>query len=258
MLPLQGVAVLVTRPEQQAGTLCELLAARGAIAVRLPVIRIEPTDFNSLASRVGRIEDFDTIIFTSANAVKFGVPLLGARRDLTIAAVGPATARALAQAGQRVTIVPRDGFDSENLLLQPALVHVRGKRMLIVKGTAGRELLEQQLTLRGASVTLAEVYERKRVEYTAESLEAVESGFLACALRIITVTSAEIAHGLLEVGSQTLRHEFEHARWVVPSVRVALTLESLGVRAPILRASSAEDHDLVSAIESWRSGASNA
>jgi uroporphyrinogen-III synthase len=258
MLSLHGVAVLVTRPEQQARSLCDLLAARGAIPVRLPIIRIEPTDFNSVASRVGPIEDFDTVIFTSANAVKFGARLLGVRRDVTIAAVGPATARALEQAGQRAPIVPKDGFDSENLLLQPALSHAEGKRILIVKGTGGRELLEQQLKMRGARVTLAEVYERKRVEYTTAALESIESSFMAGEVRVITVTSAEIAAALLEVGSPVLRRELEQAQWVVPSVRVADSLRNSKVLAPILRASSAEDHDLVSAIESWRAGISNA
>ena len=42
MLRLQGVGVLVTRPEQQAERLCALLEAEGAVAVRLPAIDIKP------------------------------------------------------------------------------------------------------------------------------------------------------------------------------------------------------------------------
>jgi uroporphyrinogen-III synthase len=259
MLPLQGVAVLVTRPEQQSTSLCELLAARGALPLRLPILRIEPTlHLDALPSRMGPIDDFDTIIFTSANAVRFGVTLLGARRELTLAAVGPATASALEGSGYRVAIVPKDGFDSENLLLHPALMQPEGRRILIVKGIGGREFLEQQLTARGALVTTAQVYERKRIKHTPETLAALESRFLSGDLRVITATSAEIAEGLLALGTAALRREFDRAHWVVPSVRVAATLGDLNIRAPILRAASAKDHDLVSAIESWCARESNA
>ena len=77
MLRLQGVGVLVTRPEQQAERLCALLEAEGAVAVRLPAIDIKPVpgahDFDAgpMAS-----PPFDLAIFTSTNAVRFGAALL--------------------------------------------------------------------------------------------------------------------------------------------------------------------------------------
>ena len=60
---------------------------------------------------------------TSTNAVRFGASLLDQKRDLTLAAIGPATARALNLAGYRVAVQPRESFDSEGLLLHSRLEH---------------------------------------------------------------------------------------------------------------------------------------
>src|ERR1700731_5247285 len=107
MPALHGVGVLVTRPEQQAMPLCRLLETQGATTLRLPVIEIKPSgNRRETAARLGALRDFDVIVFTSANAVRFGHPLLDQQRDLTLAAMGPATARALNQAGYRVALQP--------------------------------------------------------------------------------------------------------------------------------------------------------
>src|SRR5271165_142699 len=161
MLPLHGVGVLVTRPRQQASALCRLLEAQGARTFCLPAIEIKPmAESRLLAARLGELAEFDLIIFTSANAVRFGAALLEQRRDLPLAAIGPATARALNQAGYRVMVQPTDGFDSENLLQHPRLAAMAGKRILLMKGSGGRELLQDEFTRRGAHVTIAEVYRR--------------------------------------------------------------------------------------------------
>ena len=57
-------------------------------------------------------------------------------------------------------VYKRQGFDSDNLLLHPALRQGAGRRVLIVKGTLGRDLLRERLVERGAEVVVAEVYAR--------------------------------------------------------------------------------------------------
>ena len=110
MLPLHGVGVLVTRPQQQAMPLCRLLETEGASTFRLPAIEITAlSDRRTLAARLGPLANFELIIFSSANAVRFGAVLLEQKRDLTLAAIGSATARALNQAGYRVAVQPADG-----------------------------------------------------------------------------------------------------------------------------------------------------
>jgi uroporphyrinogen-III synthase len=259
MLPLQGVGVLVTRPEQQALRLCRLLESFGAITVRLPAIHIKPMgNVPELRHRLGAPEAFDLIIFTSANAVRFGAALLDERRDLTLAAVGPATARALNDAGYRVAVTPSDGFDSENLLALPMLARVSGRRILLVKGMHGREILQAQLTLRGAEVIVADVYRRERADPSAATLEALEARLTAGEIHVITATSAEIAGSLLDMATPALRREFDRLHWLVPGARIAGAVRERGVLAPILQADTAEDQDLVAAIMRWRSSVSGA
>jgi hypothetical protein len=50
----------------------------------------------------------------------------------------------------------------------------------------------------------------------------------------------------------------ERAHWLVPGERVAAGIRARGVAAPLLRAASAEDQDLVSALLRWRATLSGA
>ena len=96
--------------------LCRLLEIQGASTLRLPAVEIKPIgNRRETAAQLGALAEFDVIIFTSANAVRFGASLLDQQRDLTLAAIGPATARALNHAGYRVAVLPppRGTFDSE-------------------------------------------------------------------------------------------------------------------------------------------------
>jgi uroporphyrinogen-III synthase len=259
MAPLQGVGVLVTRPELQAMPLCRLLEAQGAITLRLPALEIRPLkDRRALAEQLGALYAFDVIIFTSANAVRFGVSFLDQKRDLTLAAIGPATARALNQAGYRVAINPANAFDTEALVSHPKLAHVSGHRILLIKGSDGRQLLQQELTRRGATVAAVDVYERVPARPSEAALAQVLARFEEGELQAITATSVETGDALLKMAAPALRAQFELAHWLVPSERVAAGLRERGLHAPLLQADSADDQDLVAALIRWRSSVSGA
>jgi uroporphyrinogen-III synthase len=256
---LNGVGVLVTRPELQAMPLCRLLEAQGASTLRLAAVEIKPLgDRRVLAARLGVLENFDVIIFTSANAVRFGASFLDQKRDLTLAAIGPATARALNQAGYRVAIQPSKSFDTEGLLMHPKLEHVAGHRILMIRGGDGRQLLQQELARRGATVVSADVYERAPAIPSAAALAAVHERFAAGEMHVITATSLEVGRNLLQMATPVLRTEFERVHWLIPGERIAAGLRELGLRAPLLLAESAEDQDLVKALIRWRSSVSGA
>ena len=260
MAALHGVGVLVTRPEQQAMPLCRLLENQGASTLRLPAIEIKAMaeGRRETAARLGALEDFDVIIFTSANAVRFGAALLDQKRDLTLAAMGPATARALNQAGYRVAVQPPQAFDSESLLRHPMLERPAGRRILIVKGADGRAFLEQELAQRGAQVVTADVYQRVPAVPSQAVLAVLLDRFTAGVVQVVTATSVDIARSLLGMASPALRGEFERVHWLVPGARVAAGVRECGLSAPLLQAESAEDQDLVAALVRWRSSASGA
>jgi uroporphyrinogen-III synthase len=212
----------------------------------------------ALAARAGPLATFDLVIFVSANAVRFGAELLEQRRDVALAALGPATARALNQAGYRVAVQPEEGIDSEALLRHPRLRSAAGKRFLLVKGEGGRAFLEEELKRRGGEVVAVEVYRRVRARPSEQELAALAAELEADAVQAITVTSVEVGEGLLALATPELHAAFERIVWVVPGERVAAALRERGVRAPLLIAASAEDQALVAALKRWRAGESGA
>jgi uroporphyrinogen-III synthase len=258
VLPLQGIGVLVTRPRHQAEPLCRMFEAHGAQACRFPAIEILPIEDRRALAAASSLADYGLIIFVSANAVRFGAALLDQKRDLTLAAIGPATTRALNQAGYRVSVQSEEGLDSQGLLKHPKLHAVAGSRILLVKGNDGHDLLERELTRRGAQVFLAEVYRREPGRPSAQEIERLERNFAAQELHMITATSLDIAANLLALATPALRRSFDEVCWLVPSARIAEGLRERGVKAELLMARSAADQDLVSAVLDWRAGESGA
>ncbi len=258
MSHLHGVSVLVTRPDAQSGPLCRLLEAEGAATLSMPAIEIKAlAEQRELALQAGDPSAYHLIIFTSANAVRFGAALLQERRELPLAAIGPATARALQRAGYRVMIQPDGRIDTEGLLRQPRFEQLTGQRVLLLKGKDGRALLQQELVRRGARVTALDVYERRpgapRDEALAPILELLSRG-----APVVTATSLDIGLRLLEWPQAALRLQLEQAHWLVPGDRVAAGLRERGLEAPLIVAASAEESELVGALVHWREGSSAA
>lgn len=119
--PLLGKTVVVTRTRAQASSLVARLLDLGATVVELPVIAVEdpPDGGAALAAAVDRVVggEYDWVTFTSSNAVERFLSILGGRTipdDVQWAAVGPGTARTLADGGLVADLVP-NGAVSEAL-----------------------------------------------------------------------------------------------------------------------------------------------
>ncbi len=251
--PLAGVGVLVTRPEHQALPLCLMLEGHGATTHRFATTQVLPrTDPERLRASLRSIGDYDLIVFISPNAVRFGAALLATDRLPDLAAVGPATARALGDLGHRVAILATESADSEGLLAHPRLRDPRGRRILLVKGAGGRDVLAAELTRRGAVVESADVYERRAATPSARELAELEQGFAAGRIQVITATSLEIGANYLDLATPALRMAADRALWVVASERIGAGLKARGLDAPLLTAASAQDRDLLAALLAWR------
>ncbi|HYQ91476.1 MAG TPA: uroporphyrinogen-III synthase, partial [Candidatus Competibacteraceae bacterium] len=175
LLPLQGMGILVTRPERQAGELCRLIEARGGRAIRCPTLEILPfRDPAPALAVIDHLDDYELAIFTSANAVNLGLELLLSRRPLPlhwqVFAVGKATARALVSYGIDTCRTPERGANSEALLALPELQQVAGKTIVIFRGEGGREVLGETLQARGARVDPAIVYRRSKPAFCPDDL----------------------------------------------------------------------------------------
>jgi uroporphyrinogen-III synthase len=231
-----------------------MLAKRGADARCLPVVEIEPpTDVAPAIEALEHLNRFDIVIFTSSNAVG-GALLL--KPDLpkvagmpAVAAVGPATRRALEQVGISVAITPEQEFSSEGLLRHPRLESslVRGARVLIVKGAGGRGLLAEALDAAGAGVASVDVYRRSRPEVEISEL----LGEPLTDFDLIVLTSGTAIEHLLDIASRVEKRQILAMPMVVSSARIASIARKRGARRAPLVAEGPEDDALVRSVESW-------
>ena len=243
--PLQGVGVLVTRPRTQANELANAIEAQGGHAFCFPVIEIAPFDTNIVDKEAAALERPDIVIFVSRNAVEYGI---GYTNDALIAVIGPATASAVRAAGRVVDIQPASGFDSEHLLAEDALRDVAGKRVRIIRGTTGRELLADELTERGALVNYLSVYERRQPQHGPDTLADLESRWRQGHINVVTVMSVQSLTNLVDLLPAWCRKQLELTPLVTPAGRVLKeALDRYPASRPILASGPGTD-DMVKAI----------
>ncbi len=201
-MALAGVGVLVTRPASQAQSLADRVRALGGTAVLLPVIDIQPPSFpQALAERIGRLREFDLIVFISPTAVEWSWPHILARHGdwphgFRVAAVGQGTRRALQGHGMKHILYPEDASGGDALLALPTLVDHPPRHVLIVRGEGGRDGLGHGLAALGARVEYADGYRRVRSNLDPAPILGL---WKAGAVNAVTVTSVEILDHLFDL-----------------------------------------------------------
>ena len=183
-LPLFGRRVLVTRAPEQAAGLSERLAALGALPVEIPTIRAAPLeDSSELDAALADMSRFDWIAFTSANAVRFVFARLNAAgadtralHPVSVAAIGRATASALAERGVSADFIP-DRAGSESVADGLAMRGVSGARVLLPRSDLADSRLPDRLRQAGARVSEVVAYRTEAPESSRPALaEALEAG----------------------------------------------------------------------------------
>lgn len=251
MSPLDGRAVVVTRPERQAAALASLIEAAGGRALRVPAIEITPLRSAGLEAVLARIDSFGMAVFISRNAVEQGLASLrDAGRALPpgmrVAAIGTGTRRALESEGWGGVIAPAGPADSEALLAEPALADVSGKRIVIFRGEGGREALAEGLRSRGAHVEYAECYRRGTPPIDPLPLIGEWS---RGALHAITVSSGEGLANLASSLGTAGRALLAAVPVFVPHPRVAAQARELGVAQVVV--TGAADEEVVAALVAY-------
>lgn len=252
---LDGVSVLVTRPQAQAESLSQAIERDGGTAIRAPMLIIGSLKDDARASSVvAGIDAFDVAVFVSRNAVEFGLDLLAEEdRALTgqaVFAVGLGTAGALRSLGVEHVQAPTSEFSSEGLLRMDGLAEKRitGKRVVIFRGAGGREHLARTLERRGAEVVYCECYERRKPEIVlAEVLKANDVKVPDIGL----ATSIEALDNLAEkIEEEGIERLFDMQMLVVGS-RVGQEVESLGFTNEPLVVENPSDESIIKRLRNW-------
>jgi uroporphyrinogen-III synthase len=179
--PLRGVRVLVGRARHQAGALSTELRKHGAEVMEIPFIQIrKPKSFQPMDEALKNLRIYDWLILTSVNGVesmwdrmrKTGQHYGFSRSARTsksksdrvaegplprVAAIGPATQKAIEQRGVRVDVVPRE-YVAESVV-RSLRNRVNGKRVLLVRAKVARDVIPRELRKAGARVDVVEAYE---------------------------------------------------------------------------------------------------
>ena len=183
--PLFGQVIGITRPEDRADETALRAIELGALPVMLPTIEIAaPENWDAVDRALSRLNEFDWVVFTSANGVNALMNRLwetgGDSRRLShakLATIGPGTAAALAKFKLRADIVPTE-FRAETLA-EAMRQQVAGCRVLWARASRGRDVLPNELTAAGATVEQLVVYRNRDVdELPPNSLRQLERGEL--------------------------------------------------------------------------------
>jgi uroporphyrinogen III methyltransferase/synthase len=197
-LPLFGQRIVVTRPQDDGARSGASLESLGAEVLLAPTVGVRPiSDPGPLDAAIDRLTSFDWLVFTSANGVRFFVERLEARgRDLRalgslkLAAIGPATADALAAIHLRADLIP-ETYRSEALA---AALRDRGSgcKLLLARADRGRDVLRRELEDL-AEVDQVAVYHNFDMPALPED---VAERMIAGTIDWVTLTSPAIARRL--------------------------------------------------------------
>lgn len=251
---LAGQVILNTRPARQQAGLAALLEADGARVLPFPAIEIsavEATPFHLALART--VADYDILIFISRNAVDGAFRFLGEAplpATLQLGVIGSATREAvrhrIGEQGGR--LIESEPFNSEALLAAAALQQVDGKRILIFRGQAGRNLLGDELGRRGARVDYCEVYRRELPALDTDGFNRLTAAQFPT---LAILTSNEGMHNLLRLVDTKAAARLCGIPWLLISERMRESALKLGHNAPIIIAGSASDNGMHETICAW-------
>lgn len=206
-LSLSGFTIVVTRPVDQAKKLNTLITELGGKVIDFPLIDIAPlSDYAEFNANIAHIDQYDWLIFISSNAVQNAMPRLKQLwknvlpSNLKYAAIGPVTAQTLNKFGVEGVLIPEGRFDSEALLSLAPMQEMQGKKVMIVRGVGGRELLASTLKSRGASITFAECYQRMNPQQDCQPIQTNQC-------HALVVTSSEAMRHLLTLANNSQKDQ---------------------------------------------------
>jgi uroporphyrinogen-III synthase len=260
--------VIVTRPGPQAGKWVNALRSAGLDALSLPLIEIAgPPDPEAVVAAWQRLQEFDALMFVSANAVEQFFSLMPPDLDASnlkprFFVTGPGSVAALLKVGvprHRVDAPAETSaqFDSEALWREvQAQVH-SGWRVLIVRGNTdatggedgavatgvGRDWFAAQLKERGAAAEFVVAYARRAPVLGANALALLQVA--AADGSVWLFSSSEAVTNLCAMAAG---QSWRQARAVATHPRIALAAQAAGFA--VVHESRPAMADLVASIES--------
>jgi uroporphyrinogen-III synthase len=202
--PLAGWRILVSRARGQSGNLALGLRELGAEVYEIPFIEIRPPrSYKAMDESLRLLGEYEWLILTSVNGVQalfermdaLNIPR-GALARLQIAAIGPATRKAIEREGLSVAVMPKE-YVAESIV-EALCERVRGQRVLLCRAKVARDLIPRELRRMGAFLDVVEAYETVLPSSSRNELRAL----LRDPQRrphVITFTSSSTVHNYVSL-----------------------------------------------------------
>jgi len=251
---LSSKRVVITRSAEQSQPLLAALRERGAHPILLPMITLAPPDdLRSLDDSLGRMSEYDWVIFTSQNAVRalqerseqLKISLRDAVAAAQIGAVGPTTAEAVRAAGLAVAYVAKE--HNGVALARELQAEVRGKHVLLPRSDRANHDLVEILQGLGAQVT--EIVAYKTLRPTSDDTHNLEN-ILQDVPDAVLFFSPSAVHHLRELlGPQSFQNLAEKSAFAAIGPVTERALREAGVQRLIV----ASDTSISAILESLTS-----
>lgn len=225
------MTILITRPNPAGNELAQRLINAGKTVFQAPLIEITAgRELSLLANKLAALTTGDSLFLLSKNAVLYANWQLNQLQQswpdtLFYYGIGKSTALAFQYSTGMLTDYPQQGETSEDLLALPALSQVRHKRILLLRGNGGRDLLAQTLRQRGAYVDECECYQRQFIDYSSNTFA---HRWEEKQVDTLVVTSGEMLQQLFSLVDETKKAWLLDCHLVVVSKRLAMIAEKLG------------------------------
>jgi uroporphyrinogen-III synthase len=235
---LSHLRILVGRAAHQASALSAGLRAKGAEVLEIPFIEIRPPrSYKRLDTALKNLADYDWLILTSVN----GVEALWSRlkklrltknnfRHLKVAAIGPATRKAIRKYGLKVHVMPRE-YVAESVV-ESLRGKVDGKRVLLARAKVARDVIPKELRKLGAKVDVVEAYE---TVVPTKSKARIRAALKNPKRRpqVITFTSSSTVRNFLALLGKQNRKALNNICLASIGPVTSSTLRELGLRADV-------------------------
>ena len=193
----KNIALISTRPYEKNIILLKELVDTNILLLNYPLTEIKPLkNYTKFDSILNNLTQYQHIIFISTNAVNFFSERLKCLRiklpeHIIYSSIGPTTQKALENEFNINVYCPKKTYDSKHLIKNKIFNNLQNKKVLIIRGEGGREVLKDMLEKKGAEVHYGECYIRNYLPMNLNKLQNEAENYNSIFLIISSYESAK-------------------------------------------------------------------